>query len=201
MKKDENLIDKPGFSYFLTTPCEDWDALEYHCGMNDSKPGRHIYYFWTSIFANEKTDFKRKVTNAKFCEIQNERSLNGLKEMTVENNKASVMLADFARAKKEESNITSWTDLLSVPGPIKHLSEEENPIIINDIPYDLSFENEDSADYLHVGEINVAIIFRNYQNQLLNIARDKGLFVESNIQKILSLSSVLLLVQIPIPEQ
>ncbi|CAG8664325.1 10258_t:CDS:1, partial [Paraglomus occultum] len=30
MPKKINITDKPGFSYFTTTPCEEWDALEYH---------------------------------------------------------------------------------------------------------------------------------------------------------------------------
>ncbi|CAG8684965.1 4029_t:CDS:2 [Gigaspora margarita] len=143
--------------------------------FNDSKPGGHIYYFWTSILADEKTDFKRKVTNAKFCEIQ----LDGF---------TTPSLGSPIRHSSEKKGNPRELHPLEEGSPIKHLSEEENPIIIDDIPYDLSFENEDSADYLHVGEINVAIIFRNYQNQSLNIARDKGLFVESNVQKILSLS-------------
>jgi len=30
MPKKIDITDKPGFSYFITTPCEEWDALEYH---------------------------------------------------------------------------------------------------------------------------------------------------------------------------
>ena len=29
-EKLSELTQKPGFSYFISTPCEDWDALEYH---------------------------------------------------------------------------------------------------------------------------------------------------------------------------
>ncbi|CAI2192304.1 17732_t:CDS:2, partial [Funneliformis geosporum] len=208
---------------------------------NDSNPGGSIYDFWAGIFADDKADLKRKITDAKVREIQadkhllmNERSLNVLKETIVEHNETSITLADFARAEQDvrkrrkhyhqtdgfttpspgspikhssieeekEDSQKKHSSIEEEGSPIKHISEEESPfieeeeneIIIDDVPYEFSFENGgDSADDLHVGTTNVSIIFRNYQNQSLNIARDKGLFVESNIQEILSLSSILLL--------
>src|SRR6266496_835756 len=125
------------------------------------------------------------------------------------------MLADFARAEQDvrkrrkqyhqldgfttpsPGSPIKYSSIEEEGSPIKHenpfIEEEEDEIIIDDVPYEFSFENGDSADDLHVGKTNVSIIFRNYQNQSLNIARDKGLFVESNVQEILSLSSILLL--------
>ena len=39
----------------------------------------------------------------------------------------------------------------------------------------------------------MSLLFRNYQDASLTLAKTKGLFVESNVQEILSLSSILLL--------
>ena len=131
-----------------------------------------------------------------------------MKETVVEHNEASALLADFARdgqdvrkRRKQYHQLDGYTT--PSPGsPMVHPLEEENPfveeeeekdIIIDDIPCEFSFKNGDPVDDLHVGETNVSLLFRNYQNQSLNIARDKGLFVESNVQEILSLSSILLL--------
>ncbi|CAG8630954.1 3715_t:CDS:2, partial [Acaulospora morrowiae] len=206
--KLSELKEKPGFSYFISTPCEDWDALEYHREwqakkyemsktkvktaitrqlewfmengskeekstasrtlkqfQNDSNSGGRIHDFWAVIFADEKADFKQKLVDAKVREIQsdkclimNKRSLDVLKETVVEHNEASVTLADFARdgqdvrkRRKQYHQLDGYT----TPSP-------------------------DPVDDLHMGETNVSLLFRNYQNQSLNIARDKGLFVESN---------------------
>ncbi|CAG8745624.1 15900_t:CDS:1, partial [Funneliformis caledonium] len=43
-------------------------------------------------------------------------------------------------------------------------------------------------------ETNISLLFCNYQNKSLEIARTKELFVESYIHKILSLSSILMLI-------
>jgi len=66
MRKERNLTDKPGFSYFFTTPCEDWDALEYHrewyamkYEMNKSKVKtaltRQLEWFTSSGSQEEKS--------------------------------------------------------------------------------------------------------------------------------------------------
>ncbi|CAG8678507.1 6423_t:CDS:2 [Cetraspora pellucida] len=229
--KFSELKEKQEFSYFISTPHEDWDALEYHrewqakkyemsktkvkiaitrqldgdgirsAGIlasywimvlsgdgirsNDSNPGGRIQDFWASIFADKKAEFKKKVVAAKVREIQsdkclimNKRSLDVLKETVVEYKEASVILADFTRDGQDENPF---------------IEEEENDIIIDDVPCEFSFKNGDPANDLHMGETYVSLLFRNYQKQSLNIARDKGLFVESNVQEILSLSSILLL--------
>ncbi|CAG8801148.1 14978_t:CDS:2 [Gigaspora rosea] len=81
--------------------------------------------------------------------------------------------------EEKKGNPRKHSSIEEEGSPIKHLSEEEEAIIINNIPNELSFE------------IKILQI----------IYTDKGLFVESNVQEILSLSSVLLLAEIPIPEQ
>ncbi|CAG8497203.1 4307_t:CDS:2, partial [Paraglomus occultum] len=138
----------------------------------------------------------------------NKRSLDVLKETVVEHNGASGILADFAhdgkdvkkRRKQYHQLDGNTTPCPGSPIILIHPLEEENPfieeetdIIIDDVPCEFSFKNGDPVDDLHMGETNVSLIFRNYQKQSLNIARDKGLFVESNVQEILSLSSILLL--------
>ncbi|CAG8502656.1 15447_t:CDS:1 [Funneliformis mosseae] len=81
----------------------------------------------------------------------------------------------------------------SMGNPFIEEGVQDYPIIINDIPDELSFEDEDSIDDLKIREINVSRLFRQYQNQSIKIAKTGGLFVESNVHEILSLSSILLL--------
>jgi len=73
------------------------------------------------------------------------------------------------------------------------LEESDFILSIDDIPHGLTFKDENSVDDFYMGDINVSSLFRNYQNQSLKLARDKGLFVESNVHEILSLSSILML--------
>jgi hypothetical protein len=72
--------------------------------------------------------------------------------------------------------------------------EGEDEIIIDDIPDELSFEYKDPAHDFKTGGTNVSRLFRQYQNQSLDLAKTKGLFVESNVHEILALSSILMLV-------
>ncbi|CAB4428015.1 unnamed protein product [Rhizophagus irregularis] len=73
------------------------------------------------------------------------------------------------------------------------LEESDFILSIDDIPQGLTFKDENSVDDFYMGDINVSSLFRYYQNQSLKLARDKGLFVESNVHEILSLSSILML--------
>ncbi|CAB4388011.1 unnamed protein product [Rhizophagus irregularis] len=73
-------------------------------------------------------------------------------------------------------------------------SEEINIISIDDIPCELSFVNENLVDDFKIKEINVSMLFRQYQNKSVDIAKTGGLLVESNTHEILSLSSILLLI-------
>ncbi|CAG8542653.1 13872_t:CDS:2 [Acaulospora morrowiae] len=59
---------------------------------------------------------------------------------------------------------------------------------------DLCFKSGDPTDDYKIGETNVSQLFRNYQNESVRIAKDGGLFVESNVHEILSLSSIFLLI-------
>ncbi|CAB4445538.1 unnamed protein product [Rhizophagus irregularis] len=81
----------------------------------------------------------------------------------------------------------------STSNPFIEEEGEDYPIIINDIPDELSFKDEDSIDDLKIREINVSRLFRQYQNESIKIAKTGGLFVESNVHEILSLSSIFLL--------
>ncbi|POG58078.1 hypothetical protein GLOIN_2v946534 [Rhizophagus irregularis DAOM 181602=DAOM 197198] len=80
-----------------------------------------------------------------------------------------------------KSSITSW------------MEKSDTILSIDDIPCDLTFENEVTTNDILIGETNVSLLFRNYQNKSLELARTKGLFVETNVHEILSLSSILLL--------
>ncbi|GBC25141.2 C2H2-type zinc finger transcription factor [Rhizophagus irregularis DAOM 181602=DAOM 197198] len=73
------------------------------------------------------------------------------------------------------------------------LEESDFILSIDDIPQGLTFKDENSVDDFYMGDINVSSLFRYYQNQSLKLARDKGLFVETNVHEILSLSSILML--------
>lgn len=80
-------------------------------------------------------------------------------------------------------------------------SEEENEdededddgvIIINDVD-ELCFKDGDPENDLKIGYNNVSQLFRKYQNESAKIAKTEGLFIESNVHEILSLSSIFLL--------
>ncbi|PKB95616.1 hypothetical protein RhiirA5_436384, partial [Rhizophagus irregularis] len=73
------------------------------------------------------------------------------------------------------------------------IEKSDTILSIDDIPCDLTFENEVTTNDILIGETNVSLLFRNYQNKSLELARTKGLFVETNVHEILSLSSILLL--------
>ncbi|RHZ67208.1 hypothetical protein Glove_302g51 [Diversispora epigaea] len=70
---------------------------------------------------------------------------------------------------------------------------EDSIISIDDVPNELTFEYRDQINEFFLGETNVSLLFNNYQNQSLELAKTNGLFVESNVHEILSLSSILLL--------
>ena len=70
--------------------------------------------------------------------------------------------------------------------------DEDNVIAIDDVD-DLCFEDEDLENDHKIGDINVSQLFRQYQNASIKIAKNEGLFIESNVHEILSLSSIFLL--------
>ncbi|CAB5389647.1 unnamed protein product [Rhizophagus irregularis] len=70
--------------------------------------------------------------------------------------------------------------------------DEDGFIIINDVD-ELCFKDGDPENDLKIGDTNVSQLFRKYQNESVKIAKTKGLFVESNVHEILSLSSIFLL--------
>nr|CAG8619389.1 8927_t:CDS:2 [Entrophospora candida] len=104
------------------------------------------------------------------------------------------------KRQRVDYNEDRWQERDGHITPSPRSPDEDNPfienddvIIIDDVPFKFSFKNVDPANDLYVGEINMSLLFRNYQNQSFNLANTKGLFVESNVQEILSLSSILLL--------
>ncbi|CAI2179326.1 16317_t:CDS:2, partial [Funneliformis geosporum] len=70
--------------------------------------------------------------------------------------------------------------------------DEDGVIIINDVD-ELCFKDGDPENDLKIGDTNVSQLFREYQNESVMIAKTEGLFVESNVHEILSLSSIFLL--------
>ncbi|PKY52432.1 hypothetical protein RhiirA4_470063 [Rhizophagus irregularis] len=54
------------------------------------------------------------------------------------------------------------------------IEESDDILAIDDILCDLTFENEVSTNDVFLEENNISLLFRNYQNQSLEIARNKG---------------------------
>ena len=60
------IEERPGFSYFITTPCEAWDALEYLEEWRESKLPMNKAKITTSLykqldwFENESSEEERK---------------------------------------------------------------------------------------------------------------------------------------------
>src|ERR1043165_6493669 len=67
---------------------------------------------------------------------------------------------------------------------------DDDVLIIHDVD-DLCFMDGDPADDHKIEETNVSHLFRKYQNNSINITKTEGLFIESNVYEILSLSSSL----------
>ena len=80
-----------------------------------------------------------------------------------------------------------------INNPFIGKDEVDDILVIDDVD-DLCFMDGDPADDYKIEEINVSHLFRKYQNNSINISKAEGLFVESNIHEILSLSSIFLLI-------
>ncbi|GES77971.1 hypothetical protein GLOIN_2v1774982 [Rhizophagus clarus] len=80
-----------------------------------------------------------------------------------------------------------------INNPFIEKDEVDDILVIDDVD-DLYFMDGDPADDYKIEEINVSQLFRKYQNNSINISKTEGLFVESNIHEILSLSSIFLLI-------
>ncbi|CAI2179251.1 11948_t:CDS:2 [Funneliformis geosporum] len=52
--------------------------------------------------------------------------------------------------------------------------DEDEDIVIDDVPSEFSFENGDLENGIYVGETNVSLLFRNYQVTSLDLAKIKG---------------------------
>ncbi|CAG8654668.1 17515_t:CDS:2 [Funneliformis caledonium] len=95
----------------------------------------------------------------------------------------------------QNPTLISLTIELPILDPVKNPFLEEDSVIISidDILSELSFEYGDSINDFFLQEANLSRLFCNYQNKSLEIARTNGLFIESNVHEILSLSSILML--------
>ncbi|CAJ0642721.1 13466_t:CDS:2 [Entrophospora sp. SA101] len=189
MPRKIEITDKPGFSYFLSTPCESWDALEFI--KNGIKTGGYIDDFWVRN-ANIKDaevsarirDIEAKRIVADKHLLMNERSRNILNETIEEHNKASEALSDFANVeynarKKRKQNHQSDRYTSPLPPspklrnlPIELSNEADDVIATDDIPCELSFEHEDLVNEFFLGKTNVSQLFRIYQSESIRIAKD-----------------------------
>ncbi|CAI2195340.1 9834_t:CDS:2, partial [Funneliformis geosporum] len=82
----------------------------------------------------------------------------------------------------------------SINNPFLEKDEVDDDILIIDDIDDLCFMDGNPADGYKIEETNVSHLFRKYQNNSINIAKTEGLFIESNVHEILSLSSIFLLI-------
>ncbi|CAG8678446.1 3463_t:CDS:2, partial [Acaulospora morrowiae] len=80
-----------------------------------------------------------------------------------------------------------------INNPFLDEDEVDDILVIDDVD-DLCFMNGNPADDYKIEGTNVSYLFRKYQNNSRNIAKTEGLFVESNVHEILSLSSIFLLI-------
>ncbi|CAG8787248.1 10432_t:CDS:2, partial [Racocetra persica] len=72
---------------------------------------------------------------------------------------------------------------------------DNDRVIIDDVE-DLYFQDGDPTNDYKIKEINVSQMFRKYQNESVRMSKNGGLFVESNVHEIFSLSSIFLLYEI-----
>ncbi|CAJ0868952.1 17394_t:CDS:2 [Entrophospora sp. SA101] len=169
MPRKIEITDKPGFSYFLSTPCESWDALEFI--KNGIKTGGYIDDFWVRN-ANIKDaevsarirDIEAKRIVADKHLLMNERSRNILNETIEEHNKASEALSDFANVeynarKKRKQNHQSdrYTSPLPPSPKLRNLPIELSKFTDNLFLEEETITKEVSPTTLEVSEADDVI--------------------------------------------
>ncbi|GET01173.1 C2H2-type zinc finger transcription factor [Rhizophagus clarus] len=195
------------------------EALE---SFTNEKKSEEVNVFWENKHLDQKLDIldkKRKIVEAEgvvnFLQTGNER-LNDTSKM-VHKSQLNLLRRDEAKKSKNDEQEVKDVDK-SEPSTnnegyflrkrrntdyneerMSKRQDDENEdededgvIIINDVE-ELCFRDGNPANDLRIGDTNVSQLFRKYQNESVQIAKTEGLFVESNVHEILSLSSIFLL--------
>ena len=76
--------------------------------------------------------------------------------------------------------------------PIRFFDDDEINVI-RDVHSKLPLENRNPEDDFLIEELNISELFRQYQNESINLANSDGLYVETNVHEILDLTSIFML--------
>ncbi|RIA84851.1 hypothetical protein C1645_742008 [Glomus cerebriforme] len=283
MPRKTEITDKPGVSYFLTTPCDVWDPLEYYEEWYASKepfnkakialaitrqlkwlenegtekekkgaermlkqykesrgntfrpcmeyvsalsqlgfklptgirfewrwntfplksyhepaeeavkPDGSISNFLIKVDMEKKADMKEAEVSSRIREIQADKDLLMVRKRRKQNHQSDGYTTPSPLSPTLRNSPVELPKLTDNPFLEEEEDEEDDIIAINDIPCELSFEYEESDNDFFLGKTNVSQLFRKYQNESIRIAKNGGLLVESHVQEILSLSSILML--------
>ncbi|EXX72399.1 hypothetical protein RirG_069710 [Rhizophagus irregularis DAOM 197198w] len=82
--------------------------------------------------------------------------------------------------------------LLSLTIDLDDNNEDDEITIIRNVPQ-LSLNNSNDGNEFVIEDYNVSKLFQQYQNESYKLANSDGLYVETNVHKILSLTSILML--------
>ncbi|CAG8712066.1 1499_t:CDS:2 [Funneliformis caledonium] len=179
----------------------------------DEKSSEAVKNFWLLIdkerskheIENIQLDYTKRVlndTNNETHQIRTVATNNAIKtlkhalegdESNREKKKKSVSRKERAHSPALNYSLVEPPMLVDrINNPFIEKDEVDDILVIDDVD-DLYFMDGDPADDYKIEEINVSQLFRKYQNNSVNISKTEGLFVESNIHEILSLSSIFLL--------
>ncbi|CAG8585572.1 14661_t:CDS:2 [Acaulospora colombiana] len=208
----------PGFEYFLSTPCQDWDAVQYHESWKESSLGLDKAILSRS-FNKQMQKIKEHGTEEEkknAIRLENQFRFGGtgniiqgykrdyknheqpiIKEETSAIPTKKTKLDEKFNATKSSSELlpsinVKQTSTISEPDDVgieEFKDDEEIKIDLTSISMEL--QREPRVKW-KVGCINVTDRFRQYQKEVIQKAEKDGLKYE-NIYEVLALSSIMVL--------
>ncbi|CAI2195623.1 2523_t:CDS:2, partial [Funneliformis geosporum] len=97
-----------------------------------------------------------------------------------------------SRSDYESPSSSEMEKLPSLVNDSVYDDEDDEITIIRDVPQ-LSLENRDLEGAFFIEGCNISKLFRQYQNESINLANSDGLYVETNVHEILALTSIFML--------
>ncbi|CAG8711406.1 3110_t:CDS:2, partial [Funneliformis mosseae] len=153
-----------------------WQKIERH--LAEEEASRSIMHNITKAFKTSIANVNTSVNNVDNTMLQYNKELEGEKSDGLGKRRNLEDREEGLSIKKQHKEGCIMSSASSPP-PCS---------VLIDSP-----EDGDPSDDYRIREANVSQLFRNFQNKSIWIAKNGGLFVESNVHEILSLSSIFLL--------
>ncbi|GBC40224.2 C2H2-type zinc finger transcription factor [Rhizophagus irregularis DAOM 181602=DAOM 197198] len=135
-----------------------------------------VIAFWDSMAEHEKC------STSKEQQVRSNVSFDG---------------SDVTRSRLDHESsysppLSEMKKLLSLTIDLDDNNEDDEITIIRNVPQ-LSLNNSNDGNEFVIEDYNVSKLFQQYQNESYKLANSDGLYVETNVHKILSLTSILML--------